>query len=560
MSTELRERTGGKILIDALVLHGVDTVFAVPGESYLEALDALNDVSNHIRLVTCRQEGGACYMAEAYGKLESRPGVCFVTRGPGACNASIGIHTAMQDSTPMVVFIGQVERGHKGREAFQEIDYKAMFGSVAKWVAEIDDPRRIPEIVHRAFATAASGRPGPVVVSLPEDMLTERCTVHDGRPYQAVRPHPGGAEIDRMIALLRQAERPLMIVGGSGWTAQASADVGSFAEANAIPVLCSFRRQDSIGTERPVFVGDLGTTITPATIKRLEEADLLLVVGARLGEMTTRGYTLLETPAPKQTMIHVHADPDELGRVFQPDLGIVAGTQEFGAALRDLPPLAERPWASWTEEARKTYLEGRKPKAFDTALDLGAVMTTLDETLPDDTIIAIDAGNFSGWPQRFWRYRAPKSLVGPTNGSMGYGVPGGIAAKIAEPDRTVVTFVGDGGFMMTGQELSTAVAHNVNVLILVFNNSMYGTIRMYQENLHPGRIIGTDLTNPDFAALARAYGAHGETVEQTAEFAPALDRALKSGKPAVIELKVSQEIISTFASLTEIRARVSAAG
>jgi len=460
----------------------------------------------------------------------------------------------------MVYFIGQVERGHAGREAFQEIDYRAMFGPVAKWVTQIDDPNRIPETVHRAFATASSGRPGPVVVALPEDMLVERSVVHDGRPYQAVRPHPGRPELERMMAMLRDAERPLMIVGGGGWTPETGADVARFAEANNLPVVCSFRRQDHIGTERAVFAGELGTTVTPATIKRIADADLLLVVGARLGEMTTKGYTLLETPAPRQVLIHVHVDPDELGRVFQPDLGIASGMPEFAAALRDLPPVSERPWDAWTREARETYVANRKPRQFDTPLDLGAVMATLTETLPEDTIVAVDAGNFSGWPQRFWPFRHPKTMLGPTNGSMGYGVPAGVAAKITEPGRAVVTFVGDGGFMMTGQELSTAVAHGAEVLILVFNNDMYGTIRMYQENLHPGRIIGTDLANPDFAALARSYGAHGETVATTDEFRPALERALAAGKTAVIELKVSQEIITTTTSLTEIRAKAKAGG
>jgi acetolactate synthase-1/2/3 large subunit len=550
----LPSRSGGQVLIDALLLHGVDTVFAVPGESYLDALDALYGARNRIRLITCRQEGGAAFMAEAYGKATGRLGVCFVTRGPGACNASIGVHAAMQDSTPMLLLVGQVARGMLGREAFQEIDFTRMFAPpIAKMAVQIDDPARIPEVMHNAVRTAMSGRPGPVVVALPEDMLTETCAVADGKPYQAVRAHPGAGQIDAMRVMLAAAARPVMILGGGGWSEAARADMGAFAAANGLPTTVSFRRQDLIDNTAEVYIGDLASSVEPKLVQRIKDADLLLVVGARLGEMTTRGYTTIEAPAPRQSLIHVQTDGAELGRVFQPDLAILSGMEEFAAAARAMAPVDGAKWNAWRESGRADYVATQTPNPYDGALNLAEVVRILKRDLPEDTIVTLDAGNFSGWAHRYWTFRHPRTQLGPTVGAMGYGVPAGIAAKVAHPERCVLTFVGDGGFMMTGQELATAMHHQLDPIILLFNNGLYGTIRMHQEREYPDRIIGTDLTNPDFAALARAYGAHGETVERTEDFAPALARARESGKAAVIDLRMDANIITTSTTLDAIR-------
>ena len=561
MSGSPAERTGGEILVDALCLHGVDTVFCVPGESYLAALDALYEARNRIRTVTCRQEGGAAFMAEAFGKVTGRPGVCFVTRGPGACNAAIGVHTAMQDSTPMVLFVGQVARDASDREGFQEIDYRRMFQPpIAKLALQIDDARRIPEFVHRAFRVAASGRQGPVAVALPEDMLREAASVADGRPYEAVRPSPGAAAMAALREKLAAAERPLAVLGGSGWSAAACADVRAFAEANGLPVCVSFRRQDLFDNDHPNYAGDLSTSAAPGLTARVAAADLLLVVGARLGEIATRGYTLPEAPVPRQELVHVYPEPEEIGRVFQPALSIASGAAEFARAARGLEPVDAARRAGWLAGVRADREADLAPRRFPGPVDMAAIVAVLQEALPDDAIVTVDAGNFSGWPQRFWRFRAWPSELGPTAGAMGYGIPAGVAAKIACPDRCVVTFVGDGGFMMTGQELATAVHHNAAVIIVAVNNGAFGTIRMHQERDYPGRTIATGLTNPDFAALARAHGAHGETVAATAEFAPALARARASGKPAVIEVRLGLEVITTRAALSEIRAKAEACG
>lgn len=554
MSDSPAPRTGGEILVDALRLHGVDTVFCVPGESYLAALDALHGARNRISVVTCRQEGGAAYMAEAWGKATGRPGVCFVTRGPGACNASIGVHTAMQDSTPMVLFVGQVAREAAGREGFQEIDYRQMFQSpIAKLALQIDDARRIPELVHHAFRTAASGRQGPVVVALPEDMLRDTATVADGRAYEAVRPRPGAGDMAALRAKLAAAARPLAILGGSGWSADACADMRAFAEANGLPVCVSFRRQDLFDNMHPNYAGDLSTSVDPKLHARVAAADLLLVVGARLGEVTTSGYTAFDIPAPRQDLVHVYPEAEEIGRVFQPSLSIAAGAAAFAEAARALDPVDGGRWADWRAAARADHLANLEPRRFDGAVDMAEIVAALADALPDDAIVTVDAGNFSGWPQRFWRFRTWPSELGPTAGAMGYGIPAGIAAKIAHPDRAVVTFVGDGGYLMTGQELATAVHHRVAVLIVVVNNGAFGTIRMHQERDYPDRPIATDLSNPDFAALARAYGAHGETVRATAEFAPALGRAREAGGPAVIDVRLELDTITTRATLSEIR-------
>lgn len=554
MSDPQEPRTGGEILIDALCLHGVDTAFAVPGESYLAALDALYGARNQVRLITCRQEGGAAFMAEAYGKITGKPGVCFVTRGPGACNASIGVHTAMQDSTPMILFVGQVAREMMGREAFQEIDYRDMFAPpISKMAVQIDDPARIPEIVHRAFMTATSGRPGPVVIALPEDMLVERCAVADGKPFEPVNAYPAPGQLEDMASLLNAAARPVMVLGGGGWTPAARDGITAFAEANRLPTAVSFRRQDLFDNFSDLYIGDLSSSVDPALVKRVKESDLLLVVGARLGEMTTKGYTTLTPPAPAQRLIHVHTDIAELGRVYQADLAIAAGLESFAAAVRDLKVGDGRRWEPWRRDGRADYEKTQKPDRFDGDLDLAEVVAILKKHLPDDTVVTLDAGNFSGWAHRYWQYRHGRSQLGPTDGAMGYGVPSGVAAKVAAPERMVVTFVGDGGFMMTGQELATAVHHNLDPLFLVFNNGIYGTIRMHQERDYPGRNIATDLTNPDFAALAQSYGAHGEAISRTEAFEPALKRALDSGKAALIELRMDPDIITTRTTMTAIR-------
>ncbi len=546
-------RTGAQVLVDALKIHGVDLAFCVPGESYLAVLDALYDARDAIRLISCRQEGGAANMAEAHGKLTGRPGICFVTRGPGAANAAIGVHTAFQDSTPMILFVGQVARGQVEREAFQEVDFRRMFGPLTKWVAEIDDAGRIPELVSQAFHRAVAGRPGPVVLALPEDMLTDRVTVADAGPYKTVRPHPGAADLAAMRGLIAAAKRPFLIVGGGGWTAQAAADIVAFAAAFDLPAGAAFRCQDLFDNTHANYVGDVGIGINPALARRVRDADLLLVVGARLGEMTTGGYTLIEVPRPRQTLVHVHAGAEELGRVYQADLPINSGMASFAAAARALAPIAPAPWRDWTAAARADYLANLEPARNPGPLQMGEVMAYLRERLPADAIVANGAGNYTGWVHRFYQYRRFRTQLAPTNGAMGYGLPAAVAAKAAHPNRAVVCFTGDGCFLMTGQELATAVQYGLNIVVLVVNNSMYGTIRMHQEREYPGRVIATDLVNPDFAALARAFGAQGETVERTAEFAPAFERAMAAGRPALIELKLDPEAITTRATLADIR-------
>ncbi|UEM01295.1 thiamine pyrophosphate-binding protein [Skermanella rosea] len=552
MSSTSKPRSGGQILVDSLRVHGTDRAFCVAGESYLDVLDAFYDAPD-IDLVTCRQEGGAANMAEAAGKLTGRPGICFVTRGPGACNASIGVHTAMQDSTPMILFVGQVARDQAEREAFQEIDYRRMFSPVAKWAAQIDDAARIPEFVSRAFHVATSGRPGPVVLALPEDMLRDRVAVPPTGRYTEVQAHPGADDLARVADLLAASERPLVLVGGSGWTDQACADLKRFAEASRLPVCSSFRRQDVLDNTSPSWIGDLGTGPNPKLLARVRESDLLLVIGARLGEMTTQGYELIDLPETRQTLVHVHASAEELGRVFRPDLPIQSGPAAFAAALARLEPVKSDRWREWAESCRRDYLDWLEPAPYDGALDLGAVSVWLRDRLPDDSIVTIDAGNFSGWAQRFLTYRRPGRQLGPTSGAMGYSVPAAVAAKLVHPERMVVSYVGDGGFMMTGQELATAMHTGSAPIILVFNNGMFGTIRMHQEKNYPGRVSATALTNPDFAALAQSYGAFGAAVERTEDFAPAFEAAVASGKAAVIELRMDPEVISTRTTLSALR-------
>ena len=557
MATNQAPLSGGQLVVAALRAHRVDMAFSVAGESYLEVLDALFDAPQ-IRLVTCRQEGGAAFMAEAYGKLTGKPGVLLVTRGPGACNASIGIHTAFQDSTPMVVLVGQVARHQIDREAFQEVDFRKMFAPLAKWVAQIDLAERVPELINQAFQVATSGRPGPVVLALPEDMLQDSRIAPVVSPYRPVRAHPGATDLAELRRLLGAAERPMMLVGGSGWSDDACRDIASFARANDLPVCCSFRRQDIIDNRLPCFVGDLGTGASPSLVARLKEADLLLAVGARIGEITSQSYSLLGIPEPGKVLIHVHASAEELGRVFRPSLAIQSGMPEFAAAVTTLAPMAAPHWSSWREAVRAEYEAELSPSPSRGPLDLGEIMRWLRDRLPDDAIVTSDAGNFSGWPNRFLQYRRPGRQLGPTSGAMGYGVPAAVAAKLVHPDRLVVGFCGDGGFMMTGQELATAALEGTGPIILVFNNSMYGTIRMHQERRFPGRVVGTALRSPDFLALAQAYGVFGASITSTADFAPAFEKAASSSRASIIELKMDPEVITTRTTLSEIRRQAEA--
>jgi acetolactate synthase-1/2/3 large subunit len=546
-------RTGGRILVDQLLIHGADLAFCVPGESYLDVLNALFDVRDRFKLVNARHEAGAANMAEAYGKLTGKPGICMVTRGPGACHAAVGVHTAFQDSTPMIMLVGQIARGTRDREAFQEIDYRQMFGPVAKWAAEIETTSRIPEYIARAFQVATSGRPGPVVLGLPEDMLAEICDVEDAKPYVVAQAAPDAAKLNEMRDLLSKAERPLMIVGGGSWSEQGCKDIVAFAEANGIPAACSFRRQDVIDNASENYIGDLSTSVAASLTKRVKEADLLLVVGARLGEITTQAYRVIESPTPKPKLIHVYPDPDEIGRVYVPDLAIVADSLEFAAAARALKPLDGVKWKSWREGARKDHLDSIKIPPVDFPLDMGKAISALAVALPKDFVVTIDAGNFSGWAHRFIRYARPCRQLGPTSGAMGYSVPAAVAASIMDPKRTVVSFVGDGGFLMSGQEIGTAMQHGGRPIVLLFNNRMYGTIRMHQERDYPERVSGTDLVNPDFVGFAKSFGCHAERVEKTADFMPAFERALKSGKPAVLELMTDPEQVSSRTTITALR-------
>ena len=556
----MTERTGGAILIDALKANGTDLVFLVPGESYLEALDAFYDARDAIRLIVCRQEGGAAYMAEAFGKISGRPGICFVTRGPGATNASIGIHTARQDSTPMILLIGQVETTMRDREAFQEISIPAMFGSLAKWAAQIDDVERIPEYVARAFHVATSGRQGPVVLGLPEDVLAARANVRAVAAAPPARPSAAPDLLERMRELLSQSERPLAILGGSGWTPASRRDLTAWVEKSGIPTTCGFRRQDLIDNRSPVYAGYVGIGFSPQLGKRVREADLILAIGTRLSEAVTQGYTLLEAPRPKQRLIHVYPDPDELGRVYQADLPINAAIPEFTEALRALAPVDGTRWKKWTEELRAEYERSSEPssrdfRARDGYVDLAAVVEYLDAKLPDDAIVTSGAGNFAGWVHRYYHYRNYPTQLGAVNGSMGYGLPSAIAAKLAHPERIAVAFCGDGDFLMTGQELATAVQYDAAVIVVLANNGMYGTIRMHQERDHPERVVGTELRNPDFLKLTEAYGAHAESVRVEGEFPAAFERAVRSRKPAVIEVMVDPDLVATRATIASLRER-----
>ncbi len=547
-------RTGGEILVANLVAQGATHAFCVPGESYLAVLDALYDVREALSLIVCRHEGGAAYMAEAYGKLTGRPGIAFVTRGPGASNAAIGIHTAAQDSTPMIAFVGQVGGDFVDREAFQEIDYRRMYGGVAKWAAQVDRAERIPEYVAHAYRIAMSGRPGPVVLALPEDVLGARATCADAPRIEPVSAAPDPAEIAAARALLAGAQRPLVLVGGSRWDASACAAMRAFAEMCGLPVACGFRSQDVFDNRHPNYAGDVGIGINPRLAARICDADVLLVIGERLGEMTTGGYTLLQAPVPKQTLIHVHPGAEELGRVYQPALAIAATPGAFLAAMTAVTPRSGDS-LRLAAGAHADYLAWQAPQPVPGDLDLWQVMRWLDTRLPDDAILTNGAGNYATWLHRLYRYRGFRTQLAPYSGAMGYGVPAAVAAKAVHPERVVVSWNGDGCFLMNGQELATAVQYRLNVVFVVIDNGMYGTIRMHQERTYPARVHGTALANPEFAALARAYGAHGETVASTADFAPAFERALAAGKPALLHVRLDPQALTMNASLDQLRAQ-----
>ncbi len=544
-------RSGGKILVDQLVAQGVSRVYCVPGESYLAALDALYD--SGLGVTVCRQEAGAAMMALTVGRLTGRPGVCFVTRGPGATNAAHGVHIAEHDSAPMVLFVGQVERKMLGRGAFQEMDYRALFHTTAKWVTEIFDAAQIPEVIQRAWHVAMQGRPGPVVISLPEDMLSDRAEVEDAQRAEAVAIWPGLNQMAELQKLLWAAERPIAIVGGPGWMPAASAAVLRFAERCELPVVGEFRRASALDGEHANYAGEIGLAPNPRLKARIENADLVLLIGGRMSEAASQGYALFDVPTPRQKLVHVHADAREIGRNYHPTLGVIATSPAFAASLEAVQPPTSIPWGAATREARADKLawSDEAPRTPGN-VQLAEIMFALRRRVPD-AIFSTGAGNFAIWVGRFLRFRSFEQQLGPTGGSMGFGLPSAIAAKQLHPDRVVIAFSGDGDFLMNGQEFATAVQHGVNVIVILIDNGLFGTIRMHQEREFPGRPIASALRNPDFAALARAFGGHGETVETTEQFEPAFERALASGLPAIVHVKVDPEAITPSTTLSAIR-------
>jgi acetolactate synthase-1/2/3 large subunit len=563
-----RSRPAGHALVEALIEQGITTCFGVPGESYLAVLDGFHEHRERIRFIACRQEGGAAFMAEAQGKLTGRPGVCFVTRGPGATNASIGVHTAFQDSTPMVLFIGQVASDQRDREAFQEIDYRQMFSpgtlGLAKWVAEVQSADRVPEYVARAFHTAMQGRPGPVVLALPEDMLTTPTAAPVLPRVEPARAWPAPGALRDLRALLLEAKRPIVIAGGSGWDAEASAALQRFAENWQLPVACGWRFQDTFDNRHPLYAGDVGIGINPKLAARIRDADLVIALGVRLGEMTTGGYTLLAAPRPQQKLVHVHAGPEELGRVYAADLMLQASMASAAKALEALTAPAATTPLPWLEHAAAAHADYEANLAGTPVepLDMAVVVQTLSRRLPEGTVFTNGAGNYSGWLHRFHRHPGlqhfGRTQLAPTSGAMGYGLPAAVAAALLEPGRWVVNIAGDGDFLMNGQELATATGYGAKQLIsVVVDNGSYGTIRMHQEREYPGRVSGSDLFNPDFAALARAYGWRGERVDRTADFEPALERALEAGTPTLLHLKLDTDVITSRTTLSAIRAAAS---
>lgn len=545
-------RHGGQILVDQLALNGTKKVFCIPGESYLAALDGLYQ-SNSIETIICRQEGGAAMMAEAYGKLTNTPGICFVTRGPGAANASSGVHVAMQDSVPMILFVGQVGSTMAEREAFQEVDYRQMFGPLAKWVGQIDRVERIPEYVSHAFHTATTGRPGPVVLALPEDMLSSLADVEDARPALPAQPKISLEDIKEFEGHLSQAEKPLLVVGGPMWSSDAQAQLMAFAERVNIPVAAAFRYQDYMDNRHPNYVGDVGIAIDPNLAARVRETDLLIALGPRLGEMTTSGYTLINIPNPKQKLIHIHPGAEELGSVYRPDMAINASLQSVAASFEKITNVGGAKWADWTRGARADYEAYCTVKETPGDVKFEQVVKYVSENVADDAIITNGAGNYTGFVRKYHQYRNYRTQLAPTSGSMGYSLPAAIAAKLVKPESQVICYTGDGDLMMTCQELATAIQFNTPMVIIVANNGVYGTIRMHQEKHYPERVSGTDMVNPDFAAMAISFGAHGETVRNTSEFADAFDRAVKSGKPALIDCIIDPDASTTQTTLTAIR-------
>lgn len=543
------QRHGGKILSDQLVKLGVRRVFSVPGESFLAALDGLFD--SGIANIVCRQEGGAAMMAEAYGKMTGTPGVCFVTRGPGATNASAGIHIARQDSTPMVMFVGQIDNRQTDRETFQEVDYRAMFGGLAKWVAQVDQTDRLPEYIARAFRIAQSGRPGPVVLALPENMLSAQADVPDIHLPDPVVPSLSSDQVQAVMHLLAEAERPLVVVGGPHWSRQAQADLQAFAETQQVPVATGFRRQDRIDNHHGCYAGDLNVGVNPKLAQRVRDADTLILIGTRFGDIETQGYALVDPASPGKKIVHIHADPDELGRVYTPDVGVVATAPVALQALAQAEHAGE--WASWTAAARADYEAWITPQESPGNLKQEAVIKWLSDTLPKDAIVTNGAGNYAAWLHRYFVYKGYGTSLAPTSGSMGYGFPAAISASLEHPDRTVVCLAGDGCFQMTCNELSTAAQHGATPIVIVMDNGRYGTIRMHQERHFPGRVSGTAMANPDFAALARAYGGHGELVTRSEDFPDAFARAQASGTFAVIGCKVDEEALTPTATLSQVR-------
>jgi acetolactate synthase-1/2/3 large subunit len=552
--TNRQKRSGGHIIVDAFRAHDVKHIFCVPGESYLDILDALVDVSNEINLVSARHEGGAAYMAESYGKLTGKPGVCMVTRSPGACNASIAIHTAYQDGTPMVVLAGQIRRDFWGRGSFQEIDFTRMFSPMVKWVAQVERTDDLPFYINQAFRIAQEGRPGPVVLSLPEDMLAEHSTAGDIPVQHANKVAPEASQLQAMRAILEGAERPILYVGGSGWTHAARKGLEKFAEANGLPVSCSFRRLDAFDHGHPNFIGEMGPAGAPELVKRFKESDVILAVGTRLGEHATQGYKLIDAPVPQQKLIHVLQDAYDFGRVFHPTLAIQSDMELFVNAANGLKPVDASRRAGQIAEARRQYELNLDPsKSPKARVDIGACMVALDKRLSNDAVVTSDAGHYTGWVQRFLRFNGERRFLAPVSGAMGYSVPSAVMAKIADPNRMVVGLVGDGGFGMTGNEIATAIACDAAPIIIVFNNGMLGSIRTWQEITYPGRVSGTGLVNPDYAALAKAHGGFGARVESTEDFLPAFDAAAASGKVSVIDLVTDPELVNTRVTLTDIR-------
>src|SRR6218665_1158536 len=548
----MTQKSGGHLLVESLRAHGVKKIFCVPGESYLDALDGLHDADD-IRTITCRQEGGAAFMAEAYGKLTGHPGICFVTRGPGACNASIGVHTAMQDSTPFILLVGQVARDQKGREAFQEVEYRDMFKPpFCKWATEIDHAADIPRVMREAFDIATSGRPGPVVIALPEDMLCEETDAAVQLPVPPAHFAPTHHDIDALRGILTSAQKPLVIIGGGTWGDTAIQAFENFCEKAHLPVAAGFRRQDAFHNSHPCYVGALGTTVDPKLCKAVEDADVIIAVGTRLGEILTQGYSIIQPGTPKQRLVHVYPDADELNRVYKSELAIHSSVNEFVKALDGLVVDGSR-WAPHTQTLRDNYAAFSAVRSRDKFTpDMDGIIEDIINALPKDAILTTDAGNFSGWPQRYVRYDRPMRLLAPTSGAMGYGVPAAVAASLTYPGRVVVGFMGDGGFMMTAQEIATAMHEGAHPILLVFNNSMYGPIRMHQEKHYPKRVSATDLTNPDFAAFAAAFGAQSFVVSRNEEFLPAFNTAMQSKKPTLIEIRMDPQQITTAKKLAEL--------